>query len=237
MVSKMNVLYAADCRDRLEIDENKLPIDLFKACEKLDNLTIIKLPFGDNISGMCIKEDNNKYYIAINSKQTKGRQNFTLAHELYHMFYDNNKNSVICTEELGNRSITEKNADEFASFLLIPLRTLLKNWNECGKKSLLEKIIYMEQTYAVSHKAMLYFLENYGLISKEDVEKYENIEIKKSAKKLGYDINLYNITKDYYVSNRHIQKIEKAYDIGKISNGKKEEMLLNAFRPDIVYGI
>ena len=95
----------------------------------------------------------------------------------------------------------------------------------------------MEQTYAVSHKAMLYFLENYGLISKEDVEKYENIEIKKEAKKLGYDINLYNITKDYYVSNKHIQKIEKAYDIGKISNGKKEEMLLNAFRPDIVYGI
>ena len=40
----------------------------------------------ENISGLCIKEGKNKI-IAINSNSSKGRQRFTIAHELCHYYY------------------------------------------------------------------------------------------------------------------------------------------------------
>ena len=56
---------------------------------KLPDLTLLYIPFSENTSGMCIK-DGNIEIIGINSKMTKGRQRFTLAHELYHLLIEEN---------------------------------------------------------------------------------------------------------------------------------------------------
>ena len=56
---------------------------------KLPNLTLLYIPFSEKTSGMCIK-DGNIEIIGINSKMTKGRQKFTLAHELYHRLIEEN---------------------------------------------------------------------------------------------------------------------------------------------------
>ena len=42
--------------------------------------------------------------------------------------------------------------------------------------------------------------------------------------------------KGYFTTGEYIRKVEMLADRELISNGKKEEMLLDAFRPDIVYG-
>ena len=236
MINKQNWLNAIDCRRLLKINEDIYPINLFDACNNLDNLTLIRCDLGDNISGMCIKKNDNTY-IAINSSMSKGRQNFTLAHELYHMLYDTNEESIICTNDLEN-SYVEKNANEFARFLLLSVRTFLKSWKELLNLELLERVINMEQRYQVSHEAMVYYLKDFGLISNDEANKLTSLtNIKSIAKKYGFDDSLYSPTNKCTVSNNHINLINKTYDEDLISNGKREEMLIEAFRSDLVYGI
>ena len=63
---------------------------------KLPNLTLLYIPFSENTSGMCIKDENIEI-IGINSTMTKGRQRFTLAHELYHLLIEENTGKpIIC---------------------------------------------------------------------------------------------------------------------------------------------
>ena len=54
---------------------------------KLPNPTLLYIPFSENTSGMCIN-DGNIEIIGINSTMTKGKQRFTLAHELYHLLIE-----------------------------------------------------------------------------------------------------------------------------------------------------
>lgn len=73
---------------------NNSPIDIFTFSQEIENLTLIFYPMESNLSGMCIKNKHNNCIIAINSSMTLGRQRFSLAHELYHMFYDSSMINV-----------------------------------------------------------------------------------------------------------------------------------------------
>ena len=63
---------------------NREPIDVESVVLKMENYTLVKLELSNNISGMCIVDENSKV-IAINSSMSVGRQRFTIAHELYHL--------------------------------------------------------------------------------------------------------------------------------------------------------
>ena len=94
------------------------PIDLFSiVLSKLPDLTILFYPMSDSTSGMCIKNINGikineskkkvdssdddyceDMIICINSNMSKGRQRFTLAHELYHLLFEEDKKDIIICE-------------------------------------------------------------------------------------------------------------------------------------------
>ena len=107
-------------RLRKRLGEDGLsPVDIFALALNMENLTIVYYPMGDNLSGMCIKgqEDNN--VIAVNSGMTLGRQRFSLAHEFYHLFYDDTMISL-CAKKIDTGKDTERAADMFASYFLMP---------------------------------------------------------------------------------------------------------------------
>ena len=86
------------------------PIDIFAIVNgwKEKKITIIKYPMSDRISGMCTKE-NHDIIICINSNTSYGRQRFTLAHELYHVLYEENMKRVVCDMSINtNKSVSEK---------------------------------------------------------------------------------------------------------------------------------
>ncbi len=61
-----------------------------------------------------------------------------------------------------------------------------------------------------------------------------------SARRLGYDDELYTPTsedKQYATLGKYIKLVERLKEEGLISYGKYEELLLNGFRGDIVYGL
>lgn len=68
-----------------------------------------------SVSGCCFKDDVDSIML-VNSAHSKGRQNFTLAHELYHLL-DDDENFFICSD--GFKDEIEDKADEFASNFLM----------------------------------------------------------------------------------------------------------------------
>ena len=76
------------------------------------------------MSGICIRDGKNKI-IGVNSTSTYGRQRFTIAHELYHLYFHEDFESVVCFIDLEmNKSPEEKEADVFASYFLAPYEAL-----------------------------------------------------------------------------------------------------------------
>lgn len=239
MIDKYVILkQAAQFRERLGEDQAS-PLNIFRLAQTLSNLTIVLYPMSSNISGMCVKCGNN-VVIAVNSTMTIGRQNFTLAHELYHAYYDDTDTSI-CSFAVGSNDV-ERAADQFASFLLVPPIAIAqvagKYRNKHGTVDI-AGVVALEQLYGVSRKAMLVCLQEEGILSRAEAEAMERNVIA-SASALGYDTDLYRPlpeNKQYMSYGVYIQNANYLLDNEKLSDGKYEELLLNAFRSDIVYGV
>lgn len=215
--------------------DNFSPLDIVSmAMENIDNLTILWFPMEDELSGCCTRFDESKI-ICINSKHSKGRQNFTIAHELYHLIYEDGKNSFVCN--INSDEESEKNADKFASYMLVPSVALYEFMDKNNVSDWeLEDVIKCEQYFQISHTAMLCKLRYEGFIEYKTFSKFKN-GVKKQALNLGYDIKLYEGTDEYYCLGEIIPLSKLAYEKNKITGGKYDEILLNVFRGDIVYNL
>jgi len=200
-------------------------------------ITVIRYPMSSRISGMCTKEGED-IVICINSTTSYGRQRFTLAHELYHVLYEEDVKRVICDMSMTcDKSDSEKEADRFASYLLMPYDALLEYEHDKTKWNL-EKVIDAEQFFQVSHQAMLLRLVYDNLISRAAADEYRSVTVSTRAARLGYGKELYYPTdkcKQYFTTGEYIRKVEKMAEKDLISEGKREELLLDAYRADIVY--
>ena len=233
-----------NCSPLAEILRYEWGIDCFASVNirsivytNIRNLTVLWFPMKTNISGCCskTKEDN---IIFINTNHTIGRQNFTLAHELYHLLYEDMDDFIVCGININNQS--ERNADNFASNLLMPDAALywFKNKNQIEDWAL-EDVIKCEQYYQVSHSTMLFRLKNLNWISQEQFDEF-GLNIIREADRLGYDTSLYKPSPEnqkYSSIGELIRLTEKVYDDKKITGGKRREILLKGFRNDILYNL
>ena len=219
--------------------DNYSPINiLILALERFDNLTILLSPMNDNIYGCCAKTDED-YVVIINSNHSKGRQNFTLAHELYHILHESRDEIIFCSSTNSNEE-SEKKANDFASNLLLPNYALYKyqERNNIEKWSM-KNIIKCEQYFQISHSAFLTRLKEENLITQEEFENYKS-NVKDYAQNLGFDLSLYKPTpknKQYYTLGNLIPLVEKSFENNKISKGLRDEILLYAFRADMIYNL
>lgn len=213
---------------------NTEPIDIFELVQNIDHVSLVLYPMGKKISGMCVTTGKDTV-IAVNSLMSIGRQNFAIAHELYYYFFRPKATSV-SSEKIGGGSERENEADQFASFLLVPIgNEILPNKVEDITK---KKLIEMEMRFKVSNQAMLYRLILDNIITSEQVEKFKN-GIPAEAERLGYDTSLYCATPEnrrYKTYGYYVKQTQEVIRRNLVSDGKYEQMLLEAFRPDIVYG-
>ena len=199
------------------------------------NLTVLWFPMKANVSGCCSKTGDDNV-IFINTDYSIGRQNFTLAHELYHLLYEDIDEFIVCG--VKSKSQSERNADNFASNLLMPDSAMYWFKNKyCIEEWALEDVIKCEQYYRVSRSTMLVRLKKMNWISQEQFDEF-GMNVIREADRLGYDTSLYKPSPE---SQKHssigelIRLTEKAYDDGKITGGKRREILLKSFRQDILY--
>ena len=236
------MIKAATLRKRLGEDSDS-PIDIFALAQDIDGLTLVFYPMSDKISGMCIKGTAaNANVIAINSAMTLGRQRYSLAHELYHLFYDEQMSSV-CAKKIAEATGNEKEADSFASYFLMPPASLqikvelLKSRNENNNLTVRD-VVRLEQHFGVSHQAMLIRLKEDGHLSATECENMQ-IGVKRIAERMGFPTTLYSPTAEdqqYATYGNYLEQVEQVFDKDLISTGKYDELLLDAFRADLVFG-
>jgi Zn-dependent peptidase ImmA (M78 family) len=221
------------------------PNDVFAILQSQERLTLVFYPLSERISGICVRTHGGDQLVAINSTLTHGRQRFTAAHELYHLFIQKDIQSVVCGKEIGTgKDEEEKNADVFASYFLAPndaLRSYIDNNLMKGKSRpvALEDVVRIEQYYRMSRQATLYRLVGDGFITLEFANTLKR-NIIASARKFGFNEELYISTpndRQYYTTGSYIRFAEQLNDRELISNGKYEELLLDAYRADLVYNL
>lgn len=169
------------------------PVRLKSLLLKLNVLTAYR-SINDSFSGMAIKAGENRFML-VNSKHSLGRQHFTICHELYHLFVQKDFSSMICkTGTFDKKDRIEYEADWFATYFLMPEEGILSliPANELKKNKVkLGTLVKIEQYYSCSRSALLFRLENMGLIDMEQYRGY-NLNVKDSAKFYGYNESLYS---------------------------------------------
>lgn len=222
--------------------DNLSPIDVLACAREVPLLTTVAYPLGNSISGMCVKHDDFSL-IAYNSAQTLGRQRFTLAHEFYHLFFDDATAATVCPKSTKSYNEAEWAADAFASYFLLPYHALRNELRARGlapgekidDEQLLASVVAIEQKFGVSRLALLVRLQDEQVVSAAQKELLSR-NVKAGARRLGYPTTLYEPRRGNgarMADGDYIERVATLFSQGALSQGKAEELLADGFRDDI----
>ena len=204
-------------------------IDLETLLQTLGVLTVYK-PLESEFSGMALKNHENLFML-INSALPVGRQNFTIGHELYHLFIQDDFSFQMCNAgKFDKKDKEEYNADVFSSYFLMPEAAIIKQIPEkelgWGETISLATIIKMEQYFGVSRAALLVRLSKGKYIHYDDYKPYLKGVIK-SAVEHGYLADLYERNDDEKVIGDYGTKVKALFDVDKISESHYHSLMLD----------
>ena len=193
------------------------PGDFFSRLEKVDytkeyRLLLFKEDI-DKLSGFIGYGVDDLAVICINYKRTYGHQNFTLAHELGHLFLHkgvsiSDDDHALCYS--GDK--VEKEANEFASELLYPEEFLVKDhffaiqqdlYLESNRKELGEYIDKLCRRYCLSYEMVLRKL----LYKNRQAKQYRKIR-KEIVKAIGGKVSEV-FEKDFYSVNEELPQYQR----------------------------
>lgn len=200
------------------------PISVKTILRKLGILTMYR-PLSDGSYGISAKSESGRMFMMVNCNSTRGRQHFTVAHELYHLFYDDKPVPHMCG---GSAIGVEKDANLFASALLMPregLLTMISDEEVRTRKVNLATVLRMEQYFGVSRITLLLRLKDVGLISETLLSELKLVPVKDSAKQYGYDLSLYESGNAGVVIGDFGEKARLLFESGRISEGHYYELL------------
>lgn len=202
------------------------PLNMKTTLRQLNILTIYR-PLSEDLWGLSLKSNNNKRFMLINSNATRGSQHFTIAHELYHLYFDNNPHPHFCTQN-QYKDPAERSANMFASALLMPKEGLTYNISSedlINKKISIDTALKLEQLYGVSHSTLVVRLKELRLISSSNADELMNVSIRREAIQRGLDLSLYYKGNEGLILGDYGIKAKKLFDEEKISEGHYNELL------------
>ena len=154
-------------------------------------------PLSDRACGLSLRSADGKMkFMLINSKNPRGRQHFTICHELFHLYYDEAPKPHVCGTPGLEKDPAEVNANAFASALLLPREGVLSSIPAeeiISRKISMATLLRLEQLFEVSHQSLCYCLRRMRLLTEEELQAHleESMEIQDIATAYGYDIALY----------------------------------------------
>lgn len=129
---------------------------------------LLRFPNIFGIAGIHLqKKDGDKliHCIYIDNADPIGRQNFTLAHEIYHAYFEPSTKGV-CMQTNKHDDPIETKADNFASYLLIPrdklaqsLFVLFTGKSKKYRNISLEQLLKIQERFQVSLQAIVYAID------------------------------------------------------------------------------
>lgn len=203
------------------------PLNIKSLLLKLKVVTLFR-PLSDEFSGMSLKDNSDHRFMLINSNQPKGRQHFTIAHELFHLFIEISPKPHKCMAEDGVKNSIEQQADMFASILLMPedgINQMLPKTELENSDVSLASIIMLEHYFSVSRAALLNRLVNLKLITNQQKDFFKTLPVIQTAQEYGYDTSLYKSGNQNLVIGDFGEKARKLFDMDKISEGHYIELM------------
>ena len=197
-----------------------------KTILRKNNILTVYLPMSMDACGLTLQSPEKHKFILVNSNTAKGRQHFTVAHELYHLYYDEYPHPHICFKD--GISNTERAANCFASALLMPEEGVIGLIPEpiLKEKNLpLSIVLRLEQYFRVSRSALLYRLKELKLLEERKLQEYLSMPVRQTALEYGYDTTLYSPGNENLVIGDYGEKARILYDNDLISEGHYEELL------------
>lgn len=146
---------AKDVRREMELG-NRPSFELLRALEEDCGVKVFHLPFDPKGSAACTKSSKHGAAILLNSKSSRWRRNFDLAHELFHILsWDLYRQDQAWTSTEDE----EKLANAFASHLLLPtdaVRTAVSRRLTGGDKLSHDALFDIARDFDVSAEAILW---------------------------------------------------------------------------------
>ncbi|MBP2098515.1 spr1629 family repressor/antitoxin [Enterococcus rivorum] len=154
---------AENARKRLDVQSNS---ELLYKLE-LSGIYILEKNMGTSIDAYSTWASQEKSFIILgNKKKSAVRRNFDLAHELGHLLLHYKIDMDSLTKD--EHKIIEKEANDFASFFLLPKEQFLKDFSTISKKSNPESYLDLKMKYMVSIGALEYRAYKMGLLTFEE---------------------------------------------------------------------
>lgn len=203
-----------------------VPINVKTVLRILGVITSYK-PLSDTVYGLSLRSSDGRFrFMLVNSNSTRGRQHFTIAHELYHLYFDENPRPHFCKEGLLDES--ERAANMFARAFLMPRAGIMKSIPDeelaSGRVSL-TTVLNLESLFEVSHIAMLIRLKELKLLSNSDFENYQAVRVTREAALRGLSTDLYNKGNEGLVIGDFGSRARELFEKEIISEGHYVELL------------
>ena len=206
------------------------PIHTKTLLRKLGVMVIYR-PLSEKACGLSMRSaDGSGKFMLINSNNSRGRQHFTICHELFHLFYDEEPKPHICGTPGMEREPAEINANAFASALLLPQAGVLESIPSeeiMNRRITTATMLRVEQLFGVSHQSLCYCLRHLRLLTEEELQTHleESKVIQDIATEYGYDLSLYQPGNEGVVIGDFGEKARLLYEQERISEGHYVELL------------
>lgn len=213
-----------DFRKRIGVDEGS-PISVKDVLTKLHIFTVYR-DMSLGVRGMSLKKSENQMGILVNSNLPLGKQHETIAHELYHLFYDSNPQAHIYHNQ--DESESERAATAFAQQLLLPdvgIQAYVADTNMSSKEEVLRLVLVLENRYRVSRELVVSYLIEHDLCNEETISFIKNDDCRASSEKFGYGSKLYEPGNTNQVIGDYEEMAKKLLDSGSISIGHYNELI------------
>lgn len=164
--------------------------DIFEILEKL--CVVLRFPLDDDeeANGIhvirCIKGEDRDF-VFINTSNSIEKQVYTAAHELGHVWKIDEKVLSQITEKCDSEDIINRFAAELLMPKIIFIRAFALKCSELGieagqveEKQLIDVVIFLMNTFMVPYKAIVYRIEEVGIIDSDNRIKLEQCEEKYS---------------------------------------------------------
>lgn len=142
---------------------NGLEVDIEKVIEMNPDLSVAKKPLADGIDAYIKQTQPGKYEIGVNSKHSKTRQRFSMAHEFAHYQLHRNKLEYFSEGERilhrsDERNTIEYQANSFAAEVLMPESMFRAEVKKIGGN-----IAELAKSFGVSQLALRYRAKGLGM--------------------------------------------------------------------------
>lgn len=215
--------------DRYKIVNRIVRNDIFEILEKL--CVVLRFPLEDEEANgihviRCVKGED-KHFVFINTSNGIEKQVYTAAHELGHVWKIDEK----VLSQFDYPCDSEAIINRFAAELLMPMDIFLKVFalkcsergikaGQVEEKQLINVVVFLMNTFMVPYKAVVYRIEEVGIIDADNRKKLEECEEK-------YKDYMIECTKAYDYQN--ILKTDKQKSMSDLYNmlvaAEKRELL------------